>query len=242
MSLVLYQFPLSHFCEKVRWALDFKGVEYRTKNLLPGMHAKTTKKIGGQSSVPVLEHNGRYIQGSGKIISYLDEQFPTKRLTPVNSQEAQAALEWERYLDEEIGVHIRRYMYNVLLRHPSLVTGFLATGGPFWAKPFLLVIFPVLSKKMRQLMKINAANAGLSKQHLHKALKRMNESLSGKKFLVGDRFSRADLTAAALLAPLFMPPKYGLKWPNRLPEPLASEVNAIAPQLDWAKSIYSKYR
>lgn len=242
MSLVLYQFPLSHFCEKVRWALDYKGLDYTVKNLLPGLHVKTTRKLAAGSSVPVLEHDGRFIQGSGKIITYLDEQFPTKKLSPVNSQEAQSALEWERYLDNEVGVPLRRYLYHSLLQHRKLAIGFFATNGPFWAKPFLWLIFPKLVERMRKFMDISEATAAQSKQQLHKALKRLNESLTEKNYLVSNRFSRADLTAAALLAPLFMPPQYGVAWPKRLPEPLQSEVAALEPQLSWARNIYAKHR
>ena len=50
----LYQFPISHYCEKIRWALEYKGLEYRKVNLLPGFHIKTTTKLVGKSSVPVL--------------------------------------------------------------------------------------------------------------------------------------------------------------------------------------------
>jgi len=242
MSLVLYQFPLSHFCEKARWALDYKGLTYKTKNLVPGPHLKTTKKLAAQSSVPILAHDGRIIQGSRQIITYLDEHFPDKKLTPVNSQEAQAALEWERYLDDEIGVHLRRYMYHTLLRRRRPVIGFFAANGPFWAKPLLWLVFPKLAARMRKFMEINATTAEQSKQRVLKALKRLNETLGNKKFLTGDYFSRADLTACALLAPLFMPPKYGLRWPQRLPEPLQADITTLAPQLRWARDTYAKYR
>ena len=242
MALVLYQFPISHFCEKARWALDYKGLDYTTKNLLPGLHVKTTKKLAARSSVPILEHDGRSVQGSEQIITYLDEHFPEKKLTPVNSHDAQFALEWERYLDREIGVHLRRYVYHTLLQHPDLVIGFFATGGPFWAKPFLKVVFPKLSRTMRKLMDINEATAAKSRQSMLMALERLNDALDEKSYLVGERFSRADLTAAALLAPLFMPPQFGLAWPAAMPEPLQSDVRALAPQLAWAEKIYQQHR
>ena len=242
MSLILYQFPISHFCEKVRWALDYKGLTYQTKNLLPGLHVKTTKAMGPGSSVPVLQHDGKSIQGSAQIISYLDEQFPDKKLTPINAQEKQAATEWERFLDQELGVHVRRFVYQTILQRRGLTIGFLANNGPIWAKPFLWLVFPRLKARMRKYMDINAKTAEVSKQHIHKALKRINETLVDKKFLVGDRFSRADLTACALLAPLFMPPQYGLKWPQKLPDPLQSDIQAMTPQMQWAVEIYKKYR
>ncbi|MCP3675846.1 MAG: glutathione S-transferase family protein, partial [Gammaproteobacteria bacterium] len=41
----LYQFPISHYCEKIRWSLDYKNLDYKIINLLPGLHIKTTKKL-----------------------------------------------------------------------------------------------------------------------------------------------------------------------------------------------------
>ena len=95
---------------------------------------------------------------------------------------------------------------------------------------------------MRKLMNINEATAAKSRQTVLMALERMNDALDENQYLVGNRFSRADLTAAALLAPLFTPPQYGLDWPDKMPEPLQSEVNALEPQLVWAKEIYRKHR
>ncbi|VAW80072.1 hypothetical protein MNBD_GAMMA15-1204 [hydrothermal vent metagenome] len=43
--MTLYQFPISHYCEKIRWALDYKGLPYTTINPLPGSH------IAGENSV-----------------------------------------------------------------------------------------------------------------------------------------------------------------------------------------------
>ena len=35
--LCLYTFQVSHFSEKARWALDWKGVKYHERRLLPGL-------------------------------------------------------------------------------------------------------------------------------------------------------------------------------------------------------------
>jgi len=77
--ITLYQFPISHYCEKVRWALDYKQVEYEIKNLIPGLHVSKTRKMAPDSSVPILTHDDEVIQGSDSIITYLDETFPAQR-------------------------------------------------------------------------------------------------------------------------------------------------------------------
>jgi glutathione S-transferase len=84
-KLTLYQFPISHYCEKVRWTLDYKQLEYEVKNLIPGLHVATTKKLSSQTAVPILYTNQSVIHGSSRIISYLDENFPERNLTPEQS-------------------------------------------------------------------------------------------------------------------------------------------------------------
>lgn len=74
----LYQFPLSHYCEKVRWALDYKRIPYKIKNLLPGPHLLTIKKIAPKTTVPVIVDAGQVVQDSTQIISYLDAREPIK--------------------------------------------------------------------------------------------------------------------------------------------------------------------
>ncbi len=100
-KLKLYQFTISHYCEKARWALDHKGLEYAVVNLLPGMHVKRVKKITSHSSVPVLAHGGQIIQGSADIISYLDQTFPENSLTPFDAEEKTQAEEWEGLADQQ---------------------------------------------------------------------------------------------------------------------------------------------
>jgi Glutathione S-transferase, N-terminal domain len=58
----LYQFPFSHYCEKVRWALDYKCITYLTINLLPGLHFRRLAKFVPKSSVPVLRDGKTVVQ------------------------------------------------------------------------------------------------------------------------------------------------------------------------------------
>ena len=240
--LTLYQFPISHYCEKIRWALDYKQLDYEIKNLLPGLHTQTTKKLATQSTVPILLHNQKVIQNSSNIIHYLDDNFLEYPLTPEDPQLKAQALEWERYADINIGIHLRRYYYHVLLEHPNIVIPFLSHRGAWYGKLVLICIFPQLKSKMRTLMNINEETAQNSKEQLEIAINKLHDHLQENSFIVGNQFTRADLSTAALLAPLCKPEKYGLDWPDKLPQPLEGLIDQFQEKLVWVDDLYEKYR
>lgn len=238
----LYQFPISHYCEKVRWALDYKGVPWRPVNLLPGLHLRTTRKLAPATSVPILEAAGQRIQGSGAILDWLDEACPERGLTPADPLERDEALAWEAYADRELGPHVRRFAYHTLLDHPALVKPFFLQDGAWWWRPFLTLTYPKLSAVMRKVMKIDQAGAEESRSHIEQALHVLSEAYRERDFLVGGVFSRADLAAAALVAPLFMAPGYGLKWPATLPAPLGQWAHEWRDSMAWAERLYRDHR
>src|SRR5689334_25030914 len=107
-----YQFTCSHFCEKARRAVEYTRLAYRPVNLLPGFHLKRVRKLARASCVPVLVDGATVVQGSAAIISHLDAKFPSPTLTPRGTQAAAAALDWEKYLDDHIGVSLRLWFYH----------------------------------------------------------------------------------------------------------------------------------
>ncbi len=240
--LELYQMPISHYCEKVRWALDYKTLDYKTVNLLPGLHVKTAKKLTQRSSVPILVHDGKAITESSHIITWLDNHYPERSLTPENKSEAEQALEWEKFADEEIGIHVRRLCYQTLLDHPDIVIPFFCTGGPWYSKLVMNAMYPKLSERMRELMKINQDTTQISEQKVRTAIDKIYAHLEDREFMVGDQFSRADLACGALLAPLITPDRYGLDWPETLPSPLKEVVESYRPKLGWLEKLYKDYR
>ncbi|HHJ17097.1 MAG TPA: glutathione S-transferase family protein [Gammaproteobacteria bacterium] len=240
--LTLYQFPISHYCEKIRWALDHKGLDYRLVNLLPGFHVSTAKKLTGRASVPILTHDGKTVRNSSDIINYLDEAFPEHSLTPVDEAQKQEALAWEKFADQQIGAHVRRVCYYTLLDHPALVVPFFTGGGPWYGPLVIRPLFPALRRKMRQLMNINAAAARESQQQLEQAIDKVHVHLQDRTYFVGDGFTRADLAVASLLAPLCRPAGYGLDWPPGYPEPLAQFVDEQSEKLAWVNRVYQQCR
>ena len=49
-EIVFYQIPISHFCEKVHWALDFKGLPYNKVSVNPF----TNQELAAVSERPTL--------------------------------------------------------------------------------------------------------------------------------------------------------------------------------------------
>ncbi len=80
----LLQFPYSHFNEKARWALDYKRLPHRRRNLLPGPHVLQLKRLTGRTQVPVLRLGDRLVSGSAQIIDELERRVPEPPLYPAD--------------------------------------------------------------------------------------------------------------------------------------------------------------
>ncbi|GHD42914.1 glutathione S-transferase [Marinobacter persicus] len=234
MSIKLYQFCISHYSEKVRWALDYKGINYQPVNLLPGQHRKTILSLTrDESSVPVLDHDGEIVQGSSRILDYLDETFPDNPLAPADSQQKAQALAWEKRLDEEAGPAIRTWIYHYFLQRPKVVVPMLTAGTPFYNRILLSLAFSRVDEIMREAMKINQKTADQAQETLESLLTELAEVYRKQPFLAGEHFTRADITAGALLAPLFMPPQYPVPWPkpHKVPRPVQAWLK------DWQATV-----
>jgi len=238
----LLQFPFSLYCEKVRWALDYKGIPFQTVDLLPGFHLRTVRKLAPKTSVPVLCHDGIVVQDTSAIIDYLETKYPNPSLTPSNPDAVREAREWEEYFDKEIGVTWRLWRLYHSLPIRRLAFRLLLQDAAWHKRPLFMLAFPVIRRAMIQHMNINADTASQSEQRLRAALDKLDEALDGRPFLVGDRFSRADLTACALLSPCCLPDDSEAS--AKFPVPVLKFRNELKSRrlYQWVQSVYSGYR
>jgi len=234
----LYQFPISHYCEKVRWALDLKGLPYQTQNLLPGFHVKVIRQFSKSTAVPLLKHHDQAVQGSAAILDYLDTIKLDNCYTPVD---ASLAREWESRLDLELGPATRIFAYHFLLDHPKVLVPWLSTGLPFYSRWLFRLLFPKVAQVMRKKIRINAESAEASRVILENLLTEIAQIYRTGKYLAGDQFSRADIAACSLLAPLFMPQEYGINWGSKqdLPEGLNEWLQKHQDDLVEVAKVYS---
>ncbi len=99
---VLLHFRFSHYSEKVRWALDYKGIPHRRRSYLPGPHAPAARRLTGQTSLPVLVLNGEAIPDSTRIIEELERVAPSPPLYPDEPTDRRRALDLEEFFGEEL--------------------------------------------------------------------------------------------------------------------------------------------
>lgn len=200
--LTLYQFPFSHFCEKACWALDLKQQPYRVVNLLPALHLAWSRRMASASSLPILRDGAYIVQDSSAIIDYLDLRWPKHGLTPAEQSQARQAREWECWLGEEVGVPLRLWFYSHVLRQRQYAMAFLLRGASRGQGVVFQTLFGLIRHAMFYKMRINPHSAVAALPQLERALNKLEAALHGRDYLVGDAFSRADLTAASLLWPM----------------------------------------
>src|SRR5439155_939811 len=124
---VLWQFRFSHFNEKARWALDFKGIPHVRRSLIPGLHLPRVLWLSGQKSLPVLQLDGETIVDSTRIIATLERLKPDPPLYPRNERERALAL--EDFFDEELGPYIRRALFHELLPDGDYCAALFSEGS-----------------------------------------------------------------------------------------------------------------
>jgi glutathione S-transferase len=244
---VLWQLEISHYNEKARWALDYKGVQHVRRSLLPGYHVwKTTRLTGDTSTTPVLTLDGTSIGDSTQIIAALEERWPEPALYPADAEQRRRALDLEEFFDEELGPHIRRGLYHELLPHSRLVTPLFTHGQPLVLRMVLRAAFPVLRVAMRSNFGITDEAAAASRDQTVAVLDRLERELSPSGYLVGDAFTVADLTAASLLYPLAFPPEYPYPMVarNDLPASARAFLDSLAdrPGVRWVAEMYRRHR
>jgi glutathione S-transferase len=117
----LWQIDVSHYSEKARWALAWKGVEHRRRSPLPGAHMAVALWLtrGAQTTFPVLTLDGRNIGDSTAIIAALEERYPDPPLYPADREQRWRALDLESFFDEELGPHIRQLAWHELSDDPD---------------------------------------------------------------------------------------------------------------------------
>ncbi|HET8815480.1 MAG TPA: glutathione S-transferase family protein [Solirubrobacterales bacterium] len=220
----LWQIDISHYSEKVRWALDYKGIDHVRRSPLPGTHIPIALVLtrGAQPTLPVMQIDGRTVGDSTAIIAALEARWPEPPLYPADAEERARALELEEWFDENLGPYARLLPFYELIQEPDLFAEVASKSVP---GP-LGKVKPVVGAYARTYTSLRwGANSSEDAERAREAIVAAMDNLDaevekgGGEFLVGDHLTVADITAASLFYPIVIPPEGPLS-PN-LPRPPA---------------------
>jgi glutathione S-transferase len=226
--LRLVTIPISHYCEKARWALDRAGIPYREERHVQGLHRIAARRAGGGSTVPVLVTPEGALGESEDILAWVDAHTsPEERLLPSDPGERAEVMRLSRRFDERLGPPARRLVYLHVLPERALVLRFNNQGVPGWEALALRLTWPVAVRWLSRELGIHPGIEAADEAAVWRELDHAAELLAdGRPHLAGDRFGAADLTFAALAAAVVLPPVYGvpLPQPDVLPRRTAALV------------------
>lgn len=203
----LYQLHWSHYVEKVRWALDFKGIEWQAIDIDPFSKRQMCHLQGRPTLVPTIhdQATGAVVGESTCIVEYLEQTYPTP---PLYSGDRDEIKRWMLWLDSTVGLSARRLAYTQMaLEYPSYLPSlFLPRMSAKGLKADLAgrIIAGVLTRRFR--FRYNRADRVF--EQLEQCLLLAAEQLRSREYLVGDRFTAADLTLAALMRPVVLVPYF----------------------------------
>jgi glutathione S-transferase len=225
--LRLVTIPISHYCEKARWALERAGIPYREERHVQAIHRIAARRAGGGATVPVLVTPQGVLGESDEILVWVDARTsPEYRLFPAAPPERAEVERLCRRFDAGLGPRGRRLMYIHMLAQPKLMLRFNNQGVPPWEDRVLRLGWPLALRWARRELAIRPGIEAEDEVAVWRELDFVAELLAdGRKHLCGERFSAADLTFAALSASVVVPPVYGVPLPQ--PDVLPAHTAAL---------------
>jgi glutathione S-transferase len=228
--LRLVTIPISHYCEKARWALERAGIPYREERHVQAIHRIAARRAGGGPTVPVLVTSEGALGESEEILVWIDQHTrPERRLFPAGPRERAEVEGLCRRFDESLGPTGRRLMYFHMLAQRKLALGFNNQGVPRWEDRALRLGWPLAVRWIRRELGVTPGIEAEDEAAVWREFDLVAELLTdGREYLCGERFSAADLTFAALSASVLVPPTYGVPLPQ--PEVLPADMASVVRQ------------
>ena len=248
MTLRLVTIPISHYCEKARWALERAGLAFVEDGHVPLWHWRAAFAVKGTRTVPILVHEAGAETDSTDILHYVDARTaPELRLFPEDPTQRAEVEQWEERFDRSLGPHSRRWAYFHLLPDRDLALATVAQGAPKMEAVLTGALFPLYAALLRRGLNITPQKSTESLEKLHKLFAEVSEVLAdGRPYLCAGRFTAADLTFASLAAPALLPdhhPGFVVPW-ERVPAAMRTEVEKLraTPAGQFVLRMYAEER
>jgi len=198
-TVVLHQWEISPFCQKVAKALKHKGIAFDTVNYngILGAKVQGLSKVG---KLPVLDIDGQRLQDSTRIARYLDKTYPElPRLYPLNPQLKAHVELWEDWSDEVLywfEVYFRVNDSDALEQAVAIST----VGRPIYETFILKPLLKTALKTQVMMQGLGRMNKEDVEEDFLRHLDRIELTLSTTGFLVGETKTIADIAVSTQLS------------------------------------------
>lgn len=243
--LELYQFELSHHCEKIRFILDYKGLEYRQIEVTPGLGQLDLYQMSGQRQVPVLKDENRIVADSTAIARYLEEHYPSPPIIPTDAKQRGLCLLIEEWADESIALKSRKVAFGALSDSPDFRKAVLPNDTPDFIGSLVEAIPSDFLKALGLGVGASPSSVKAAKESIEQDLEALTLLLQDSPYLVADHPTLADFAVAGLTMYLKIPTGPYLNIPTKL---LGKGVPGIADNpayqtfFNWREMLYTQYR
>ena len=194
--LILHQYNMSPFNEKVQRMLNLKGVPFEDKMWRIADRGKIMK-INPIGKLPAIEHDGKVICDSTDVVHYIEKTFPDPPLIPADPALRGMVHVLEDWADESLYFYEMRLRFTTPGNQERNIPRMVAHENGFlrWFLP------KVIPKGIRKI----TATQGVGRKSLDQVLtdtdrhvEAVHNLLQGTDWLVGDRLSLADLAVYAM--------------------------------------------
>ncbi|HEX8144163.1 MAG TPA: cytochrome P450 [Pyrinomonadaceae bacterium] len=225
--------PVSPYCEMARWLLDRLAIPYDEERHAPVFHVRATRRYGSSDgTVPVLDTSDAALLDARQVFDYYEARCPEqRRLYPADTGlQAETRQLFDLFFDQ-LGVAVRAWAYAYMLPfNRAAGVRVWTTGVPWWERLAVPLFYPVLVKAVRRSLELKPDTIEQQRAVMESVFEQVEARLAdGRRYLVGERFTAADLALAALAAPALLPPQYGGPMPamDELPQAMRADVEQM---------------
>lgn len=196
-KIVLHQWEMSPFCNKVRRCLRHKRLDYEVVNY-NGLLARNAAKLSRAGTLPVLDYDEQRVPDSPAIVAFLERKHPDPPLLPAAPEERAAAHVWEDWAAQSLYFFELRFrMLDPVALEKAL--DLIAAGRPSFERALLKVAFKLRYPKKLAQQGLGKLSDEEAERQLLAHVDALEAILTKRPYLVGGALSVADLSVAAQL-------------------------------------------
>ena len=223
--ITLYQFSTSPFAEKVRRALNYKGVPFDVHEVARARVAEGDyARVSPTGKFPTIEDGDAVVWDSTDILYHLEKAYGGPALVPSGARDAALAHAIEEWADESL------YFYEMTMRltwehNLDAALEEFARTLPGVPKPRLKSLIVESAARLTEAQGVGRKPRDQVVRDVERHCRALDGLLEGGVWLVGDALSIADLAVIAQVNAL------------RYAEEAEAALRATHRVLDWIERV-----